>query len=95
MNMADMMIESRDSAVVSPEGRIVIPASVRKALGIEPGTRVTFSLEDGYCVRITTQRRALAKLQGIFEGAADGRSLVDELIAERRAEAALEAGGIS
>ena len=45
---------------LSPEGRVVIPAPIRRALGLHPGDRVTFVLDaDG--VRLLSAR-ALADL---------------------------------
>lgn len=42
-------------STVSPEGRVVIPAPIRRALGLHPGDRVTFVLEpDG--VRLVSAR---------------------------------------
>jgi len=70
---------------------VVVPASIRKALGLEPGVSLTFRL-DGEDIIMTTRDAAIRKLQKMFRDAPglEGRSLVDELIAERRAEAARE-----
>lgn len=73
------------------DGQIVIPEKHRKALGVEPGDRMTISFVDGG-LRITTWKQALARLQEEFRRRVPpGVSLVDELIAERRREAAREA----
>ncbi|MGH2355402.1 MAG: AbrB/MazE/SpoVT family DNA-binding domain-containing protein [Chloroflexota bacterium] len=71
-------------------GRIVIPAEYRKAMGIEPGDPVTIYLdEDG--LRVLTTEQAVRRAQQIVRRyVPEGVSLVDELIAERRAEAARE-----
>ena len=72
-------------------GQIVIPAAHRKALGVEPGDRMTISFVDGG-LRITTWKQALARLQEEFRRAGrPGVSLSEELIADRRREAAREA----
>ena len=76
---------------LGPGGRIVIPAAHRKALGVEPGDRMTISFVDGG-LRITTWKQALAWLQEEFRRAGrPGVSLSEELIADRRREAAREA----
>ena len=75
---------------LGPGGRIVIPAAHRKALGVEPGDRMTISFVDGG-LRITTQEQALAWLQEeVRRHARPGVSPSEELIAERRREAARE-----
>ena len=70
-------------------GRIVLPAPIRKALGVTTGDDLILTLSDGE-VRMFTRREAIRRAQGMLKHLAPGRSLVDELIAERRAEAANE-----
>lgn len=69
---------------VNQNGRLVIPASFRKALGIKAGDEVDLRIEDGE-LRITTLRRRLERAQKLVRNRVkSGTSLVDELIAERR-----------
>jgi AbrB family looped-hinge helix DNA binding protein len=71
-------------------GRVVIPAAFRAALGMKPGDRLTMRLE-GNELRIYTQREGIRRAQELVRRyIPEGVSLVDELIAERRAEAAKE-----
>ena len=71
-------------------GRFVIPAPFRKALGIEPGDELVLTLDDGQ-LRLTTREHAISRAQEtIGRRVAGGASLVDELIDERRAEARAE-----
>ncbi len=71
-------------------GRVVVPARYRKELGLKPGDDVILVLEDGE-VRITTLPRVIQRAQEIVRRYnPEGRSLVDELIRERRDEAARE-----
>ncbi|MFT4299407.1 MAG: AbrB/MazE/SpoVT family DNA-binding domain-containing protein [Aeromicrobium sp.] len=73
------------TVTVGKQGRIVIPAEVRAALGLEPGEELRVSVE-GRAVVLQRQRDAVRALWG-YAKRDDGRSLVDELIAERRAAA--------
>lgn len=75
------------TVVLGQQGRLVIPAGIRAALGLTPGDQLNVQVEDG---RLLLERPtdAAARLRGLAKGAATGRSLVDELLAERRAEAA-------
>ncbi|MFM2099904.1 MAG: hypothetical protein RLZZ366_1443 [Pseudomonadota bacterium] len=71
-------------------GKMAIPADVRKALGIKDGDRVTLDIEDGR-LTVKTQAQLIKEIQAYFKSfVPEGVSLVDELIAERRAEAARE-----
>lgn len=84
--MNELMIKTK----VSDGGRIVIPAQFRKALGIEIGQNVTLSVEDDE-LRVTSSKAALKRLQRLVrKHVPEGVSLVDELIRERREEAANE-----
>ncbi len=75
---------------VDDAGRIVVPARFRKSLGLEPGDPVTVTLE-GDVLRVRTMQATLEKARAIMRKKnPKKRSLVDELIAERRAEAAKE-----
>jgi AbrB family looped-hinge helix DNA binding protein len=71
-------------------GRLVIPAEFRKALGMKVGEDVILALADGE-VRVFTRAEAMRRAQEqVRRYVPAERSLADELIAERRAEAARE-----
>jgi len=68
-------------------GRLVIPAPFRRALGIEAGDELVVTLLDGE-LRITTREQAVARAQeAVRRRVGQDAGLSDELIAERRAEA--------
>jgi AbrB family looped-hinge helix DNA binding protein len=74
---------------VNENGRVVIPAAFRKALGIEVGDEVVLRIQDDE-LRITTQQRRIQRARRrARQYIKPGKSLVDELLAERR-EAAKE-----
>ena len=69
---------------VSQNGRVVIPASFRKALGINAGDELLLRIQDDE-LRITTQQRRIQRAQRRARRyLKPGASLVDELLAERR-----------
>lgn len=76
--------------LLTENGRVVIPSSFRRALGIEPGEELILRLEKDE-LRITTARLRLAKARALVRKyiPAD-TSLSDELIAERREAAKRE-----
>jgi bifunctional DNA-binding transcriptional regulator/antitoxin component of YhaV-PrlF toxin-antitoxin module len=68
----------------------VLPAEARKALGLRPGSQVVVHFDNGE-IRVTTREEAIRRIQArIRKYIPPGVSLVDELIAERRAEAKRE-----
>lgn len=71
-------------ARVNENGRVVIPASFRKALGIKVGDEVVLRIEDDE-LRISTMSRRIERAQRLLrERTKSGRSVVDEFIRERR-----------
>ena len=69
---------------VGEKGRVVIPASLREALGIKVGDDVELRIEDNE-LRLSTLQARLARAQRrLRRFVKPGRSLAKELIAERR-----------
>ena len=69
---------------VQENGRIVIPAPFRRALGIEVGDEVVLRVQSGE-LRITTQQHRIQRAQQrARKYVKPGTSLVEELLAERR-----------
>lgn len=86
-------VPERVRVKIGPSGRIVIPAPYRKALGVKEGDVVTLQLE-GDEVRVISPAAAIRRAQDLIAKYVPADvSLVDELIAERRREAAREAAG--
>ena len=67
----------------------MIPAEVRAALGLSAGDRLHLHLNGSKLV-LERPADAAAELRGLAASIPATRSLVDELLAERRAAAALE-----
>lgn len=70
-------------------GRIVIPAAFRQAMNLSEGEEVVLRLDENG-LHVHSMRQALDRAQKIVAKYAGKRSLVDELIADRRKEAADE-----
>ena len=75
--------------VLGQQGRLVIPAEVRAALGLTAGDRLHLHLSGSKLI-LERPGDAVAELRGLAASIPATRSLVDELLAERRAAAALE-----
>jgi AbrB family looped-hinge helix DNA binding protein len=79
----------RHHARIAAGGRIVIPARLRHELGLQPGDRVILDVDDGE-LRVRSLDAAIRRAQELVaEYVPDGVSLADELIRERREEAAV------
>jgi AbrB family looped-hinge helix DNA binding protein len=76
---------------LGPEGRVVIPAPMREALGLKEGD-VLFARLEGGEIKLLTPRAAMIRAQAIVRSfVPEGVSLAEELIADRRREAEREA----
>ena len=72
------------------QGRLVIPAHLRKALRLEPGDRL-IARQEGDTLVLERREAVGKRLQDRFRHIPGQISLVDELVAQRRADAAKEA----
>lgn len=83
---------SQDREVeLGPQGRLIVPAALRRELGLMSGERLLVLVQDGALIlepRHTVERRLRERFRHIDPGV----SLADALIEERRSEAAREQG---
>lgn len=86
--------QSGDRAIVAvgERGRIVLPARIRRSLGLQPGDQLLAEVEPDNSLRLVPRQVWARRFRGAFADLRTDVSIVDELIAERRAEAAREAG---
>jgi AbrB family looped-hinge helix DNA binding protein len=74
--------------VVGRQGRVVIPADVRRDMGIGEGDRLALE-RDGDRLVLVPQHAEIARIRGMFRHLGDGK-VAEDLIAERRRDAANE-----
>ncbi len=72
---------------IGAQGRVVLPSAMRHALGIKQGDELAARL-DGRRIVLEPREELLRRMQDELRGTRGERSLVDDLIAERRREAA-------
>ena len=72
--------------VVSSRGQVVIPAELREQLGLEKGTRATWSEERGRLVLTPMTEKRLDEIMGFLKPAPGEPSMFDEIFAERERE---------
>ena len=74
-------------------GRILIPASVRRQLGLSEGSRVLVKVEESGALRLTSRSQALAKVRKeIRKYIPAGEDLAQELIQDRASEVVRDEG---
>ena len=88
-----MLTQASYTLTLSPDGSVTLPEDVRRELGYEPGEKLVLRVIDG-ALRIESAREIVRRARGMFAYIAPGRSMVDELIAERREEARREEEGL-
>lgn len=86
----ECLVREQFALHLGARGRLVLPAPIRKRLGLKEGDRLVLTLEPDGTLRLASLREQVKKLRGLLKNLAPGRSLVDELIRDRRAEAARE-----
>lgn len=78
------------TAKLNANGRIVIPAAVRKALDLRPGDELVMRVEDGQLL-LSTRRQALARARRMIrEYIPERDDLTQSLIDDRHEEAKAE-----
>lgn len=70
-------------------GKVVIPAELRRRHGFTDGATVVFEEGDDGIIRLRSYDEVVREVQ-VWAQSLGGGSMVDELIAERRGEAAAE-----
>jgi AbrB family looped-hinge helix DNA binding protein len=79
-----------ETVVLGESGRIVLPAAIRKELGLTAGDRLTVTNEGG-AIRILSRKMALEGIRAdIIKQRGSLSGILDEFLAERREEAAHE-----
>jgi AbrB family looped-hinge helix DNA binding protein len=81
------------SVRVEKSGRVLIPAAVRRQLGLREGESDLLLNVDETPVAVTTRAQALKRIQAwAVRDVEPGRRVSEELLEERRAEAIREFG---
>ena len=78
---------------IGPGGRVVVPAAMREALGVNEGDALMATLENGE-LRLVSLAESVRRAQAIVRShVSSGVSLVDELLDDRRQEVLQERKG--
>jgi bifunctional DNA-binding transcriptional regulator/antitoxin component of YhaV-PrlF toxin-antitoxin module len=75
-------------ADVDARGRLVLPGPVRRHLNLAKGDGVILTISKDSVVQLCSRKGVAAKFRGLYQRHSSKSSMVDELIVERRQEAA-------
>jgi AbrB family looped-hinge helix DNA binding protein len=85
------MAHDEYKVVVGDRGRVVLPSAIRAELDLKPGTPMLLSTEADGSLWLRPYRAVAERSRGMLARIAPAEeSMVDELLAERRREAARE-----
>jgi AbrB family looped-hinge helix DNA binding protein len=76
-----------DTAYVTTKGQLVIPARIRRRLGIKPGTKICFVERGNYILFQPITKEYIHSLAGMLKSSTP---VTDELLAERKKDKARE-----
>ncbi len=69
------------TTTISTKGQLVIPAEIREALNLKPGTRIVVSRQRNHIVLRPVNKQLVDELRGITAGGPSGTEM---LLKERR-----------
>ena len=72
--------------VISSRGQVVFPAELRQQLGLEKGSRATWSEDRGRLVLTPMTEKRLDEIMGFLKPAPGEPSMFEEIFAERERE---------
>ena len=75
-----------NSAYVTSKGQLVVPSHIRRRYGIKPGTRINFVEEGDRIIFQPVTKEYISSFRGMFKRKPGEKSMVQELMEERRAE---------
>ena len=79
---------------VAGNGRMVLPASVRKAMGLHGDAKVILTIEDDQ-VRLSPMKHGVYRAQALYREHARQARATDDFLVERNAEQAADSGEVA
>ena len=76
---------------VASNGRMVLPASVRKAMGLQGDAKIILTIEDDQ-VRLSPIGHGVSRAQALYRQHARHARTTDDFLEDRKAEAAADHG---
>ena len=93
--MKEMAVASQTIDVsVASNGRMVLPASVRKAMGLHGDTKIILTVEEDQ-VRLSPIGHGVSRAQALYREHAKHARTTDDFLEDRKADAAADRGEVS
>jgi AbrB family looped-hinge helix DNA binding protein len=90
--METMSLQTMDIKVAG-NGRMILPASVRKAMGLHGDAKVILTIEDDE-VRLSPIGHGVSRAQALYREHAKQARTTDDFLSDRQAEAAADLGEV-
>jgi len=78
---------------VASNGRMILPASVRKAMGLHGDAKVILTVENDE-VRLSPIGHGVSRAQALYREHAKQARTIDDFLSDRKAEAATDADAV-
>ena len=88
-----MAIRTMDINIAS-NGRMVLPASVRKAMGLHGDAKVILTIEDDQ-VRLSPMKHGVSRAQALYREHARQARTTDDFLVDRNAEQPADSGEVA
>ena len=79
-------MDKLNSAKINAKGRLTVPSRIRRRFGIKPGTRINLVEEGDHIIFQPITNEYINSFCGVFKQKPGEKSVVQELLEERRAE---------
>lgn len=79
---------------VAGNGRMILPASVRKAMGLHGDAKVILTIEDDQ-VRLSPIGHGVSRAQALYREHAKQARTIDDFLNDRKVEAAADLGEVA
>ncbi|MGI4799791.1 MAG: AbrB/MazE/SpoVT family DNA-binding domain-containing protein [Janthinobacterium lividum] len=88
------MVTQTIDVKVASNGRMILPALVRKAMGLHGDAKVILTLEDDQ-VRLSPIGHGVSRAQALYREHAKQARTINDFLSDRKAEAVVDAGEAS
>jgi bifunctional DNA-binding transcriptional regulator/antitoxin component of YhaV-PrlF toxin-antitoxin module len=91
MNQSKSTVEQHPhTLLLDEEGRLTLPESIRQQMSLTEGDHLILTITEEGILQLASLRHQVKKMRGILKNSEPSKSVVDELIRDRRQEVSNE-----